>query len=141
MNRVERLRQIHLEMEKLMEKEKKLSQPIVENMGMIQNLYDVFRLALKKQNAKADPDGTAERKKFLYAILYIFSPTTLVGEVMRHKLRENISAVLGCTPTGVSRDYKTGLFFYATYTDFRESVDLIIIDMLDYLNKQYDEDE
>lgn len=128
-------------MEKLREKEKLLSQPIVENMGMIQNLYDVFRLALKKQNTKADPDGTAERKKFLYAILYIFSPATLVGEVMRHKLRENISAVLGCTPTGVSRDYKTGLFFYATYTDFRESVDLIIIDMLDYLNKQYDEDE
>lgn len=141
MNRVERLRQIHTEMEKLREKEKLLSQPIVENMGMIQNLYDVFRLALKKQNTKADPDGTAERKKFLYAILYIFSPATLVGEVMRHKLRENISAVLGCTPTGVSRDYKTGLFFYATYTDFRESVDMIIIDMLDYLNKQYDEEE
>ena len=141
MNRVERLRQIHTEMEKLREKEKLLSQPIVENMGMIQNLYDVFRLALKKQNVKADPEGTAERKKVLYAILYIFSPATLVGEVMRHKLRENISAVLGCTPTGVSRDYKTGLFFYATYTDFRESVDLIIIDMLDYLNKQYDEDE
>lgn len=141
MNRVERLRQIHTEMEKLREKEKLLSQPIVENMGMIQNLYDVFRLALKKQNIKADPEGTAERKKFLYAILYIFSPATLVGEVMRHKLRENISAVLGCTPTGVSRDYKTGLFFYATYTDFRESVDLIIIDMLDYLNKQYDEAE
>ena len=141
MNRVERLRQIHTEMDKLREKEKLLSQPIVENMGMIQNLYDVFRLALKKQNVKADPDGTAERKKFLYAILYIFSPATLVGEVMRHKLRENISAVLACTPTGVSRDYKTGLFFYATYTDFRESVDLIIIDMLDYLNKQYDEDE
>lgn len=141
MNRVERLRKIHTEMDKLREKEKRLSQPIVENMGMIQNLYDVFRLALKKQNTKADPDGTAERKKFLYAILYIFSPATLVGEVMRHKLRENISAVLGCTPTGVSRDYKTGLFFYATYTDFRESVDLIIIDMLDYLNKQYDEDE
>lgn len=141
MNRVERLRKIHTEMDKLREKEKLLSQPIVENMGMIQNLYDVFRLALKKQNTKADPDGTAERKKFLYAILYIFSPATLVGEVMRHKLRENISAVLGCTPTGVSRDYKTGLFFYATYTDFRESVDLIIIDMLDYLNKQYDEEE
>jgi hypothetical protein len=141
MNRVERLRQIHAEMDKLREKEKKLSQPIVDNMGMIQNLYDVFRLALKKQNPKSTPESTADRKKFLYAILYIFSPATLVGEVMRHRLRENVSAVLGCTPTGVSRDYKTALFFYATYTDFRESVDMIIIDMLDYINKKYDEDE
>ena len=139
MNRVELLREIHAQMDLLREREKKLSQPIIENMGMIRNLYDVFRLSLMKQNPKADPENTGNRKKFLYAILYIFSPATLVGEVMRHRLRENVSAVIGCTPTGVSRDYKTSLFFYATYQDFRESVDLVIYDMLDYLNKEKEE--
>ena len=139
MNRVERLKAIHEEMDKLREKEKKLSQPIVENMGIIRNLYDVFRLSLKRQDPKADPESTSDRKKFLYAILYIFSPSTLVGEVMRHKLRESVSAVIGCTPTGVSRDYKTSIFFHATYQDFRDSVEQIIKDMLDYLNKKYDE--
>ena len=139
MNRVEQLRAIHAEMEELKDRERRLSEPIVENMGMIRNLYDVFRLSLKRQDPKAEPDSTADRKKFLYAILYIFSPATLVGEVMRHRLRECVSAVIGCTPTGVSRDYKTGLFFYSTYTDFRESVNKVIRDMLEYLNKPYDE--
>ena len=126
-------------MEALKDRARKLSEPIVINMGMIRNLYDVFCLSLKRQDVKANPEDTGNRKKFLYAILYIFSPSTLVGEVMRHKLRECVSEVIGCTPTGVSRDYKTALFFYATYSDFHDSVDMIIKDMLDYLNVKEDE--
>lgn len=135
MNRVEELKRVHSEIEALKEREKKLSVPIVFNMGMIRNLYDVFCVSLKRQDPTASPKDTNSRKKFLYAILYIFSPATLVGEVMRHKLRECVAKILDCTPTGVSRDYKTGIFFFATYSEFRESVMGIIKDMLDILEK------
>ena len=136
MNRVEELRRIRQEMGRLEDEEKRLSVPIVMNMGMIRNLYDVFMLSLKRQCLSANPTDTNSRKKFLYAILYIFSPATLVGDVMRHRLRECVSSILECTPTGVSRDYRTAMFFYETYKDFKTSVNLIIKDMLDVLGKE-----
>ena len=135
MNRIDRLRDIRAEIENLKDEDRRLSVPIVMNMGIIRNLYEVFKVSLKRQDPDATPQDTNSRKKFLYAILYIFSPATLVGDVMRHKLREYVSSVLGCTPTGVSRDYKTGVFFYVTYSDFREEVDSIIRDMLAILGK------
>ena len=104
MNRVEELRRVRSEIERLKEDERRLSIPILQNMMLIHNLYDVFCVTLKRQEPQADPKDTNSRKKFLYAILYLFSPATLVGDVMRHKLRECVSVVLGCTPTGVSRD-------------------------------------
>lgn len=135
MNRVEELRRVRSEIECLRDDERRLSVPVLSNMSLIHNLYDVFCVSLKRQKPQANPKDTNSRKKFLYAILYLFSPATLVGDVMRHKLREYVSVVLGCTPTGVSRDYKTSIFFYATYADFRESVLLIIKDMLDIMEK------
>ena len=135
MNRIDRLRDIHAEIENLKDEDKRLSTPIIMNMGIIRNLYDVFCMALKRQDPHANPKDANSRKKFLYAILYIFSPATLVGDVMRHKLREFLSRVIGNTPTGVSRDYKTGVFFYVTYSDFRKDVDSIISEMLQVLGK------
>ena len=122
-----------MEMERLKVEDQRLSVPLIMNMGVISNLYDIFTLSLAQEDPKADPSDTNNRKKFLYAVLYLFSPATLVGDVMRHKLRECVSSVLGCTPTGVSRDYKTGIFFYATYKSFKESVDRIVSDMVNVL--------
>lgn len=136
MNKVERLREIKTEINRLREEERELSIPIVANMGMIRNLYDIFTLSLKKQDAKADPHDTGNRKKFLYLILYVCSPATLVGGAIRHRLRECLTPIVGCTPTGVTRDYKTALFFYETYKNFRDSVDLIIKDTLELLGKK-----
>ena len=136
MNRVDELRRIRAQIDSLRDEDKRLSVPIEMNMGIIRNLYDVFAMSLKRLEPTASPTDTNSRKKFLYAVLYIFSPATLVGDVMRHKLRECVSVVLGCTPTGVSRDYKTSLFFYATYKSFRDQVDVIIHDMLEILGKE-----
>ena len=135
MNRVDRLKRIKGEMEHLAREERRLSVPIVANIGMIRNLYDVYCVSLKRQDPEADPTDTDNRKKFLYAAIYVCSPSTLVGNVMRHRLRECISAVIGCAPTGVSRDYKTAIFFYETYSSFKNSVDGIIKDMLEAVGK------
>lgn len=141
MNRVEELRKIRAEIDGLRDEEQRLSVPIVQNMGMIRNLYDVYRIVLKRQDSKAVPEDTENRKKFLYAILYVCSPATLVGEVMRHRLRECVSEVTGWTPTSVSRDYKTAMFFYDTYRSFRDSVNAIIKDMLKVLRREEEYDD
>lgn len=138
MNRVDELRRVRSEIERLKDDERRLSVPIAMNMGMIANLYDLFSLSLKRHDINATPNDTSSRKKFLYAILYIFSPATLVGDVMLHRLRECVSRITGWTPTGVSRDYKTAMFFYMTYKEFRDDVNAIISDMLSVLGKTDD---
>lgn len=136
MNRVKELQRVRSEIEGLKDDYERLSVPIVLDMGLISNLYDVFSMSLKRQAPDASPRDTNSRKKFLYAILYLFSPATLVGDVMRHRLREYISGVIGCTPTGVSRDYKTAMFFYSTYKTFQDEVNEVIRDMLCMLGKE-----
>lgn len=138
-NRIEELRAIRREMDALAEKERVLSQPIVDNLGVIHNLYDVFRMTISRVSDNPDPTDTDNRKKFVYAILYICSPATLAGKTVRHRLRENVAEVTGCTITRVSRDYKMALFFYDTYSVFREQTNAIIMDMLDALNKKEEE--
>ena len=135
MNRIELLRNIRIEISRLHNEERKLVTPIEMNIAMVRNLYDVFQLSLKRQDITANPLDTNNRKKFLYSMLYIFSPVTLAGGAMRHRFRECISTVIGCTPPGVSRDYKTAMFFYATYKNFRDSVDKIIVDILSVLGR------
>ena len=134
MNRVNELRRIRENIEILREQEEKYSRPILSNMSMIRNLYDVFCMILKCQDC-GKPTESDNRKKFLYAILYIFSPSTLVGGSMRYRMRECVTEIIGCTSTGVSRDYKTAMFFYDTYNSFRESVDGIIRGMLKVIGK------
>ena len=73
MNRVEELRRVHSEIDDLKDEYRRLSIPIVMNMGMIRNMYDVFTMSLKRLAPNAQPNDTNSRKKFLYAILYIFS--------------------------------------------------------------------
>ena len=133
MNKIEELRHIRLEIERLKGQEKTLAEPIVYNMEIVRNLLDVYKCTVKRQNG--DPNDTDNRKKFLYAILFIFSPSTLVGDQIRHQLRELVSDVIGCTNTGISRDYKTAQFFYDTYQEFRQSTDEIIKDMLYVMGK------
>lgn len=130
MKKIDELRRIKDEIAHLRDEQRRLSVPTVVNMGMIYNLYEVFKLVLKQQDPKSEPTDTTNRKKFLYAILYLCSPQTLVGEVMKHKLREYLAKVIDCTPTCLSRDYKTALFFYHTYKEFKDSVDDIIENML-----------
>lgn len=134
MNKIEELRHIRLEIERLQGQEKALSVPIVMNMDIARNLYDVYQCTIMRQGG--DVFDTDNRKKFLYAMLYIFSPSTLAGGTMRHQFRELVSNIIGCTNTGVSRDYKTAQFFYNTYQEFRQSTDEIIKDMLYVLGKE-----
>lgn len=128
MNRIAELRKVRDDINRLTKLERRLSQPLLQNLGMVRNLYEVYKNAITRQ--MGDPYDTDNRKKFLYAIIYCFSPTTLVGDAMRHRLRETVSSVIGCTNTGVSRDYKTAQFFYDTYREFRESTNLIIKEIL-----------
>lgn len=110
----------------LSKEENELSRPAVTDLNLVGNLYDMFC-------AFEDDEGelTLRRKKFMFVMLYLFSPTALAGNKMRRGLREKIAAVLGCTCSNISHDYKNASFYYLTYKEFRNDCNNIIAYMLD----------
>lgn len=110
----------------LSKEENELSTPTLTNLNQVGNLYDMFC-------AFEDDEGelTLRRKKFMFVMLYLFSPTALAGSKMKRGLREKIASVLGCTCSNISHDYKNASFYYLTYKEFRNDCNNVIKYMLE----------
>lgn len=113
--------------------EREHTSPLLTNMSMIRNIYDIYKGALRRIDPSADPRDTINRKKFLFVVLYLYSPETLCGSIIKHRLRENFSSVLQCAPTSVSRDCADARVYYDNYPDFRHDVNTILSDVVDSL--------
>ena len=109
------------------------AQPLLDNMAMINNIYDIYKNTLKRIDPKAGPTETTHRKKFLFVVLYLFSPETLCVGIIKHKLRKYFTSVLKCAPTSVSRDCSDARFYYDKYPDFRDDVNAILSDVMNAL--------
>lgn len=111
-----RLTKIKEERLNLVLEEKELSKPILHDINLVGNIYDLFMSSF---------DGKStmwRRKMFIFVVLYLYSPSALAGTKMRRGLRYKIASVLGCTCSNVSHDYKNVRFFYTTYKAFRMHV-------------------
>ena len=113
--------------------EREHTSPLLSNMSMIRNIYDIYKGTLRRIDPSADPRDTINRKKFLFVVLYLYSPETLCGSIIKHRLREHFSSVLQCAPTSVSRDCADARVFYDNYPDFRNDVNMILSDVVDAL--------
>lgn len=116
-NRMSRLATIRELKADLSREETELSVPLLHDLCMVGNVYDLFTAIIGKQIKRRDV--SMERKMFIFVILYFFSPASLVGFRMRRGLRGQIADVLGCTCSNVSHDYKDVGFYYNTYKKFR----------------------
>ena len=63
------------------------------------------------------------RKKFIFIILALYSPSTLVGYKIRIGLRDRISKVTGLVGTAISHNIDDLLFYYSLYASFQDDVD------------------
>lgn len=113
--------------------ESRYATPRLTNMSMIHNIFDIYKATLKRIDPKADPRDTMNRKKFLFVVLYLYSPETLCGSIIKHRLREHFSTVLDCAPTSVSRDCSDARVFYDNYPGFRRDVNTILSDVMESL--------
>lgn len=104
----------------LSREENMLSEPLLTDMSLVRNIYDLF---ISYHKGRKVP---MQRKMFIFVILYLYSPCALVGSKMRRGLREKIATILQCTNSNVSHDYKNVSFFFTTYKGFRkEALDVI----------------
>ena len=111
--------------------------PLCDDMGLAEELYRVYAAALRENDREADP-GTAEnRRKFLFAALYVYSPASLCGRKLRPGLRDRLTETVGgITPTSLSHSIEGLSFLYTNYRPFRRDVDHILGRVLERIGKQ-----
>lgn len=114
----------------LSERERELSEPLLTDYSLIEIIHDWFEDILQNMTFPPNPNSPIERKKFLFIILYLYSPSTLAGGKMKIGLRDELARVTNCTTTLISHNCEDVTFYYNQYKSYRANIDLIYTEIL-----------
>lgn len=116
----------------LSEREAELTAPTFTDLDMIGQLYEWFKEVLSHRNCPPRPESVTQRKKFIFIVLFFYSPSTLAGGKMAKGLREKLSEVLDVNaPSAISDNVSSAVFFYQQYEkDFRQDVDWVFFEVM-----------
>lgn len=117
---------IRKEKSRLSAREKELTKPRLTNLDMLEQLYAWFKEILAGRDCAPRIESVTQRKKFLFIVLYLYSPSSLAGGKMAKGVRRRISKVLGIgAPSAVSDNVSSVVFFYDHYPEFHQDVEWI----------------
>lgn len=126
------IKEIHQQQKTLAEKEKEVTQPILTDLEHIPILYKWFRSILKNMNFPPCIEAVTQRKKFLFIILYLYSPSALNGKLMLRGLREQLARTLRLSSVSTISDNCTDLIiFYSNFKEYRDEIDAIYKEICD----------
>jgi hypothetical protein len=135
-SRIEEINAIRALKSELSEKERILTEPIMTDLDMISTLYMWFRDIVSEKEAFR-PGNVSLRKKFLFIVLYLYSPSSLAGGKIRNGLRKKITEVLGLASETTLSDNRNGLVFaYRMYKYFRQDVERIYTEIVNRLKHE-----
>ena len=80
------IKSIREQKSKLSAREKELTEPILTDLDMIGALYRWFQEIIS-QKETFRVGSVTQRKKFIFIILFLYSPSTLAGGKMKNGLR------------------------------------------------------
>lgn len=129
------LRAIREQKSRLSEREKELVEPLLTDKSLIEKIHQWFVEILEGMPFPPNPNSPIERKKFLFIILYLYSPSTLAGGKMKRGLRDELARVTNCTTTLISHNCEDVTFFYNQYKSYRVNIDVIYTNILLRLRK------
>ena len=111
-----------------------LTAPILKDKSLIHEIYKIFIELLNERGCPPNIDSVTQRKKFIFIILYLFSPSSLAGGKMTAGLREEMSRVLGIqSKSTISDNCADVVFLYQNYGDFSEDIEHIYTEILNRL--------
>jgi len=121
--KIEEIQAIRIQKSELEKKETILSVPLLSDFTLIDSLYDWFKEGLAERNCPPRSDCVTQRKKFLFIILYLYSPATLAGGKMLKGLRDKLARVLDIhSRTTISDNCADVVFLYNRYRYFKNEV-------------------
>lgn len=124
--KIERIREIRKEKSLLSEEENKLSAAVLIDRGQMLKVKDYIFDILKEEDCPVKDSIAQTRRKFVFVVLYLYSPSTLAGGKMPDGLREAIANSFGIqAKSSISNDFSDMVFQYEHYTDFRKDVHYI----------------
>lgn len=123
-HKIEEIQTIRARKSELEKQETVLSAPILSDFSQIDLIYAWFKENQGERNCPPNMDSVMQRKKFLFIILYFFSPATLAGGKMRKGLRAKLAEVLQLhSRTTISDNCADVVFLYNRYKYFKKEVD------------------
>lgn len=130
---ISELKSIREQKLKLSEREQKLNKPLLSDLSLIPMIYEWFKKILEDRDFPPNPDSPHQRKKFIFIILFLYSPSTLAGGKMKVGLRNKIAEVTGCTGSLISHNCGDVTFFYQQYKSHRQDIDYLYTQILNQL--------
>ena len=122
-SKIIRIKKIRVEKSGLSEEECTLSRPILTDKSVISIIYSYFVDYLNNRDCPPQVESVIQRKKFIFIILYLYSPSTLAGGKMKAGLRDEISKVLGIqSMSTISNNCSDVVFLYQNYSDFSNDI-------------------
>ena len=133
-NKIIRLKKIRIEKSELSEEESSLTSPILSDKSLVRDIYQIFIELQTNRGCPPCIDSVHQRKKFIFIILYLFSPSTLAGGKTVYGIRSEIAKVLGiqseCT---ISNNCEDVVFLYQNYADFSGDIEYLYTEIVNRL--------
>lgn len=103
------------------------TRPSMDDFALLPSLYEAYRSVFARRGCPDQALRVYHRKKFLLAVVYLYSPKTLAGAKLRVGLRSRITRLLGIkADTPVSDNCSSMLDLYRLYRDFRSDTDEVL---------------
>lgn len=128
------IRSIREQIAHLSKREKELTEPMLTDLDMIPVLYRWFTEIIAKRDCPPRPESVTQRKKFLYIVLSLYSPSALAGGKMKSGLREKVGEVWGLHgKSAVSDNLKNLVFHCQIYDEFKQDIEYIYKEIVERL--------
>jgi hypothetical protein len=129
-DRIGEIKRLRQQIEEIQSHYQQVTKPILTDFRHIPLIYEKFRGVLAAKRTPPNPNSVYERKKFMVAALYFYSPRSLAGGKMRSGLRRAIMHALGMkTQASISDNCSNITVLYHAYREFRRDVDAIITEV------------
>ncbi|MDD3038643.1 hypothetical protein [Bacteroides sp.] len=133
-NKIIRLKKIRIEKSELSEEENEISTPTLSDKSLIYEIYKVFAEILSERDCPPCIENVTQRKKFIFIILYLFSPSTLAGGKTVYGIRGEIAKVVGIqSESTISNNCEDVVFLYQNYDDFSEDIEYLYNEIINRL--------
>ncbi|CUQ22977.1 hypothetical protein [Bacteroides thetaiotaomicron] len=128
---IEQIKLVKEKKEKLSRIEQNLSSPILTDKSLIPEVYELFKRVLSEQDFSPMPESPHQRKKFVFVILFLYSPKTLAGYHSPRGLRDAIAKAIGLRDvTFISNNIETVAFLSQNDKYFKEDIEYLYTEII-----------
>ena len=125
------LKAIREQKSRLSERERELSSALLQDASLIPEIYSWFKDIVAEADHSPNPDGVMQRKKFLFIVLFLYTPSSLAGGRLPNGIRAELAKLFpDVSPCVISNNIADVSFIYQQYRNFRKNIEHIFSDIL-----------